>query len=267
MKYQANYLASITQHRRRESTMPQHYLAKLTSPKRDAKANLHLGVTLCWIAGALNAGGFLAVGEYTSHMTGLLSTAADELILGHSMAALAALFMMLSFVCGAACTALIVNYARRNFPRFIYSPVLFLEAVLLLIFGMLGQGLLKHEMITVSFTAILLCYMMGLQNALITKISHAEIRTTHVTGLVTDIGIELGKLLYWNRDHEHDQDLKVIVNKQKLRLHCTLVLSFAIGGVLGAAGFKHLGFISSVPLALALIALALAPMFSNTSAQ
>lgn len=251
--------------------MPQHYLAKLTSPKRDAKANLHLGVTLCWIAGALNAGGFLAVGEYTSHMTGLLSSAADELILGHSMAALAALFMMLAFICGAACTAIIVNYARRNFPRFIYSPVLFLEAILLLIFGMLGQGLLKHEMITVSFTAILLCYMMGLQNALITKISHAEIRTTHITGLITDIGIELGKLLYWNRDqernHKHDLDLKVVVNRQKLKLHSMLVLSFAIGGVLGAAGFKYLGFISSVPLALALIALAIAPMLSKASAQ
>ena len=36
----------------------------------------------------------------------------------------------------------------------------------------------------------------GLQNALITKLSRAEIRTTHITGIVTDIGIELGKLLY-----------------------------------------------------------------------
>jgi len=39
---------------------------------------------------------------------------------------------------------------------------------------------------------VLLCFIMGLQNAVITKISHAEIRTTHVTGLVTDVGIELG---------------------------------------------------------------------------
>lgn len=243
--------------------MPQHYLAKLTSPKRSPKANLHLGVTLCWIAGALNAGGFLAVGEYTSHMTGVLSSAADNLILGRVIPAVAALFMLISFVWGAACTALMINYAKRNFARFVYAPVLLLEAILLLVFGMLGRGLLQHEMISVSFTAILLCYMMGLQNALITKISNAEIRTTHVTGLVTDIGIELGKMLYWNRDHEHNVEMKVLVNRQKLNLHLQLVLSFALGAVMGAAGFKHLGFIASVPLALALVALALAPAIAD----
>lgn len=243
--------------------MPQHYLAKLTSPKRSPKANLHLGVTLCWIAGALNAGGFLAVGEYTSHMTGVLSSAADNLILGRVVPAIAAVFMLISFVWGAACTALMINYAKRNFARFVYAPVLLLEAILLLVFGMLGRGLLQHEMISVSFTAILLCYMMGLQNALITKISNAEIRTTHVTGLVTDIGIELGKMLYWNRDHEHNVEMKVLVNRQKLNLHLRLVLSFALGAVMGAAGFKHLGFIASVPLALALVALALAPAIAD----
>lgn len=243
--------------------MPQHYLAKLTSPKRSPKANLHLGVTLCWIAGALNAGGFLAVGEYTSHMTGVLSSAADNLILGRVIPAIAALFMLLSFVFGAACTALIINYAKRNFARFVYAPVLLLEAILLLVFGMLGRGLLQHEMINVSITAILLCYMMGLQNALITKISNAEIRTTHVTGLVTDIGIELGKMLYWNRDHHHNADMKVVVNRQKLHLHLQLVCSFALGAVMGAAGFKHLGFVASVPLALALVALALAPAIAD----
>jgi uncharacterized membrane protein YoaK (UPF0700 family) len=243
--------------------MPKHYLAKLTSPKRSPKANLHLGVTLCWIAGALNAGGFLAVGEYTSHMTGLLSSAADNLILGRTLPAIAALFMLLSFVCGAVTTALIINYAKRNFARFIYAPVLLLEAFLLLIFGMLGRGLLQHAMVTVSFTAILLCFMMGLQNALITKISHAEIRTTHVTGLVTDIGIELGKLLYWNRDVKHGEEMMVIVNRQKLTLHLQLVTSFALGAVMGAAGFKYFGFIATVPLALALVALALAPVITD----
>ncbi len=243
--------------------MPKHYLAKLTSPKRSPKANLHLGVTLCWIAGALNAGGFLAVGEYTSHMTGLLSSAADNLILGRVLPAAAAVFMLVSFVCGAATTALIVNYAKRNFNRFIYAPVLLLEAILLLVFGMLGRGLLEHAMITVSFTAILLCFMMGLQNALITKISHAEIRTTHVTGLVTDIGIEIGKLLYWNHDAQKDENMKVVVNRQKLTLHLQLVFSFALGAIMGAAGFKYLGFIASVPLALALVTLALAPTIAD----
>lgn len=243
--------------------MPTHYLAKLTSPKRTARANLHLGAALACVAGALNAGGFLAVGQYTSHMTGMLSMAADDLILGRIVPAIAAFLMLMSFICGAASTALIVNYARRNHLRFIYTPVLLLEAGLLLAFGLAGVNLQRHEFINVSLTAVLLCFVMGLQNALITKISNAEIRTTHVTGLVTDLGIELGKLIYWNRDKTTSHETEVGPNGEKLRVHASLIVMFFLGGILGAAGFKYLGFISTVPLAVALIVLAIAPRFAD----
>ncbi len=242
--------------------MPTHYLAKLTSPKRTARSNLHLGATLAVIAGALNAGGFLAVGQYTSHMTGILSSAADDFILGKFVPAFAAIFMLIAFTWGAACTALMVNYAKRNSMRHIYTPVLLLEAILLLVFGLVGSHLREHEVITVSFTAILLCYVMGLQNALITKISNAVIRTTHVTGLVTDLGIELGKMIYWNRTHTQSND-NVAANRYKLHLYGTLIGAFFVGGLLGAAGFKYLGFISTLPLAAALILLSIAPRFSD----
>jgi uncharacterized membrane protein YoaK (UPF0700 family) len=196
-------------------------------------------------------------------MTGLLSSAADDFVLGRIVPAFAAILMLIAFVWGAACTALMVNYAKRNFMRYVYAPVLFLEAILLLVFGMVGRGLLQHEMVTVTFTAILLCYVMGLQNALITKISNAEIRTTHVTGLVTDIGIEIGKLIYWNRTLEHGAENKVSANRSKLILHCSLVLAFFVGALIGAAGFKYLGFISTIPLAAILITLALAPAVAD----
>lgn len=243
--------------------MPSHYLAKLTSPKRTARANLHLGAALACVAGALNAGGFFAVGQYTSHMTGMVSMAADDIVLGRLMPAFAALLLVTAFVAGAASTALIVNYARRNHFRYIYTPVLLLEGGLLLIFGLVGTALLRHEFITVSFTALLLCYVMGLQNALITKISDAEIRTTHVTGLVTDLGIEIGKLIYWNRHTAPGHDTEVDANWEKLRVHIALIGSFFGGALMGALGFKYIGFISTLPLTIALIVLAIAPRFSD----
>ncbi|MDE2428012.1 MAG: DUF1275 domain-containing protein [Burkholderiales bacterium] len=239
--------------------MPINYLSRLTSPKRTPRTNMHLGVTLACVAGALNAGGFLAVGQYTSHMTGMLSTAADDLVLGKVVPALAALFMLVAFASGAASTALMVSYSKRNGLRYIYTPVLLLEAILLLLFGLIGTKLQEHAVITVSLTTVLLCYVMGLQNALITKISHAVIRTTHVTGLVTDIGIEIGKLIYWNRTKDDLRHHDVSANHYKLRLHLMLVISFFSGGVIGAFGFKHLGFISTLPLAIALVILSLAP--------
>lgn len=239
--------------------MPLTYLSGLTALQRSARADLHLGVSLAFVAGALNAGGFLAVGQYTSHMTGIVSSAADNIVLGNAALVSAGLLSLASFVSGAATTACLVNYARRNGWQGIYATPLLIEALLLLAFGLVGTTLHRHEFIAVSLTAILLCYAMGLQNALITKISNAEIRTTHVTGLVTDMGIEIGKLLYWNGPARLGDAPRVLANRRKLRVHALLVGAFFCGGLAGAAGFKHVGFTSTIPLALLLVAIALAP--------
>lgn len=178
--------------------MPINYLRGFTTPQRSDAANRRLGGTLAFVAGAANAGGFLAVGQYTSHMSGIVSSLADNFALGHLDLVVAGLGSLLSFLAGAASSAMLINWGRRRQLRSRYAIPLLLEASLLLAFGLLGANLEIHRLLFVPVTVCLLCYVMGLQNAMITKISKAEIRTTHVTGLVTDIGIELGKLLYWN---------------------------------------------------------------------
>ena len=59
-----------------------HYLRALTSPHRTHLSNRHLGRSLAFVAGAVNAGGFFAVGQYTSHMSGIVSSLADGAALG-----------------------------------------------------------------------------------------------------------------------------------------------------------------------------------------
>lgn len=232
-------------------SMPVAYLRTLTAPERSRRSNVHLGVLLTFNAGAINAGGFLAVDEYTSHMTGVVSTMADELALGHIEMVLGALVSLAAFLVGAATSAIMINWARRRHSRHEYSMPLLLEAALLLAFGLLGE---YHRVIgtSIALTIAVLSFLMGLQNAMITKVSNAEIRTTHVTGLVTDIGIELGKLLYWNRSPDTVNKPAVRANQRKLKLHSTLVLTFFLGGVLGALGFKHVGYSATVPPAIML---------------
>lgn len=242
--------------------MPIHYARSLTGHQRTASANRQLGFSLAFVAGATNAGGFLAVKQYTSHMSGVVSGMADNLALGGYDLVFDALGAILCFLLGAACTAVTVNYARRRRLYSEFALPLLLEAVLLLVFGMLGARLQSVHGLFVPITVMLLCFIMGLQNALVTKLSHAEIRTTHVTGTVTDIGIELGKLLYWNLDPGLP---KVSANHDKLRMLSTLLLCFFAGGVTGAVGFKHMGFISTVPLALALCLLAIVPAVDDVA--
>ncbi|MBP6899169.1 MAG: DUF1275 domain-containing protein [Burkholderiaceae bacterium] len=238
--------------------MPLATARRLTGQDRTRSANRQLGAALAFIAGATNAGAFLAVQQYTSHMTGVVSSLADHLVLGQYGLALAALGALLSFVAGAATTAVLVNLARRRGLTSLYALPLLLEAVLLLLFGLVGAWLSGLHGLFVPATVMLLCFTMGLQNAVITKISRAEIRTTHVTGLVTDIGIELGKLLYWNR-LQHDPALHVAADRQRLVVLGALVGAFLLGGVVGAFGFQRLGYATTLPLALILVWLAGVP--------
>jgi len=240
--------------------MPLNYARRLTGRQREAGGNRQLGMVLAFVAGAANAGGFIAVHQYTSHMTGIVSAVADDIAGGAYGLAAAGLGALLAFVGGAACCALIVNYARRRELHSIYALPLLLEAVLLLAFGVLGTWLASVEVLIVPATIALLCFMMGLQNAVITKLSNAEIRTTHITGVMTDIGIELGKALYPNRDRAA---APVVANRTRLHLLAMLALCFFAGGIAGAVGFTRLGYAATVPLAMMLVVLAIVPLVDD----
>jgi uncharacterized membrane protein YoaK (UPF0700 family) len=219
--------------------MPINYARRLTGRQRAAQSNRHLGVALAFVAGATNAGGFLAVKQYTSHMTGIVSAAADNLVLGAFAAAVDCAGALLAFLAGAACCALMVNFARRRGLHSEFALPLMLEALLLLVFGVLGARLQQIDVLVIPATVTLLCFMMGLQNAVITKLSHAEIRTTHVTGILTDLGIEAGKALYWNRD-AHGVPA-VTCDRARVRVLLSLVLAFFVGGIVGGSRLhRHL---------------------------
>lgn len=234
------------------------YARRLIGRDRTPDANRHLGIALAFVAGATNAGAFLAVRQYTSHMTGLVSSMADDIVLGNTPLVLSALGGLVSFILGAATTAVLVNFARRHSLHSQYALPLLLEALWMLMFGLMGSQLAEIGEDFVPATVVVLCFMMGLQNAVITKISNAEIRTTHLTGMVTDIGIELGKLFYWNRLPEAVSP-PVRVNLRRLGTLSALVGAFFLGGLVGALGFKHLGYAMTLPLALLLASLALVP--------
>ena len=244
-------------------------LRHLTSQHRTLGTNQLLGALLAFNAGAVNAGGFLVVGVYTSHMTGFTSSLADQLVLGNMALALAALAALLAVVLGAAGTALLVNWARQHRLRSEYALPLMLEALLLLLFGLMGATLGHQTPFAVPATVLVLAFTMGLQNALVTKISAAQIRTTHMTGIITDLGIKLGKMAYWNRQSTPASDSAesalgyVRANQFKLRLYSILLLSFIVGGVVGALGFKHVGFIWVLPLATLLLLVSLPPLVTD----
>jgi len=239
----------------------------LTHRVRTRRANRQLGGLLAFVAGAINAGGFLAVQRYTSHMTGVISAVADDLVLGQAVLAMAGISSLLAFLLGAAMTAVLVHWARRRELHSEFALSLMVEALLLLLFGLLGANLELFVDVFVPSTVLLLCFIMGLQNAIVTKISKAEIRTTHMTGVVTDLGIEMGRLLYWNRTHEAKLEHFVRADRDKLAIHAAILGLFFGGGLVGATAFKAIGFSSTVPIAALLMAIAVPPLMLDLRAH
>jgi len=202
---------------RRKFAMPVAYLRSLAGKHRTVQANRHLAFVLSAVAGAINAGGFLVVGQFTSHMSGILSTMAEDFAAGAIGLLLAGAASLFCFIAGAASSAVMINWARKRQLEAEYASPLLVEAVLLLFFALLGGNVAGFEWLFVPVTVMLLCFIMGLQNAMITKLSHGEIRTTHVTGMITDIGIELGKALYWNSGRYPAMQVRANVLKLKNR--------------------------------------------------
>lgn len=233
-----------------------------TDLERSTQANIGLGSALAFVAGATNAGGFLAVGTYTSHMTGVVSSVADYLVLGQWSVVLIGVCSLGAFLAGAMTTAWMVNWSLQRKLRSAFGRPLLLEAILLLCFGVFGSAAEAKFWFFEPLTIVLLCYLMGLQNAVVTKISKAEIRTTHLTGLVTDLGIELGKLVYINGH----TDTPVRANRERLRLQLRMVACFFGGALVGAMGFKWVGYSTTVPLALILMALVWRPLWADYQA-
>ena len=79
-----------------------------------------------------------------------------------------------------------------------------------------------------------LLFAMGLQNSLVTTISNATIRTTHFTGLFTDLGIELSQLFFYK---QKEQKAKLY---SSIKLRMTIITFFFIGGLLGGILYSTL---------------------------
>jgi uncharacterized membrane protein YoaK (UPF0700 family) len=224
----------------------------LTAHRRLQGTDKALATMLAAIAGCANAGGFMVFGQYTSHMTGYLSQLADNIALQNITVISRCILAIVLFVCGSASAAILINWARHSWPRRQYAYPIRLQGILFLVFPLLGFWGQSNFLGTYLAQAVL-CFSMGLQNATITKISGDRIRTTHMTGVATDIGIELGKLILASTGRFH----LVKRETKKLRTLMTIISAFFLGGVVGAFGYGYFSFYFALPSAILLLVLSL----------
>ena len=198
---------------------------------RTTTIDLFLAGLMSTIAGALNAVGFLIAGSFTANMTGNISAFADYVADGAFSAGLFFLALLVSFVLGAGCAALFIDYGERREIRSIYAWAISAEAAILIVLGLFVA--VTAGAAAETTLVFVLCFVMGLQNAVTTMISKARVRTTHISGMATDIGIEVAAM-FGNETRRRDAG-------PKLRLHSLTLVCFAGGGIGGAVLHGFIG--------------------------
>lgn len=188
--------------------------------------------TLAFIAGIVNAIGLLGFEHQAiSHLSGSVTLLGISLMSNIS-SALLLLAVVLSFMLGSALSGFLLTGGSLKLGRH-YDTLLFIEGLLLL----LSAYLLSRAHVYGITLASAAC---GLQNALATNYSGAVVRTTHLTGIFTDLGLMIGKAL---KGEPFDT--------RKGVMFLLIIFGFLLGGITGFILFEYFSILALVVPALA----------------
>jgi uncharacterized membrane protein YoaK (UPF0700 family) len=206
---------------------------------------LPLWSTLAFQAGFINSFGFLACGRYVSHVTGFGTQVGIALGAGNWTFALEMFGTPFFFMLGAVISGIhtSVRQTKGLIPRYDLVSAIFPVLTLLLIylgnkgkFGPFGEDLLYLHDFVLLFSLSFAC---GIQNACFTTLSGGLVRTTHLTGLSTDLGLELSKTLYGNLSRS---DRARLWKSNLNRIFC--FFSFTSGSILSVRVSETLHYLS-----------------------
>lgn len=189
---------------------------------RTLSHNLKIASLLSFVAGIVNVTGFLAVQRLTTNVTGHFAFFVDEVFKLHPWDGLVYFFYVLFFLLGAFMSNFLVEFISRKDERYVFVVPVFLESMILFLIAINGNYLMANNPNTIAYS---LLFTMGLQNSLVTQISNSIVRTTHLTGLFTDLGIELSQLFFYT---SKEQEIKLL---SSIKLRATIISFFFIGGV------------------------------------
>ena len=196
--------------------------------------DLRLATLLSFVAGLVNITGLLALKTLTTNVTGHFAYFAEEMMKHDYAAAITFLVFTLFFLFGSFLSSFLEELISIKNPQLSHLFPITLEMLILIAVGFFGSNLGLNS-IEGKLTAFLLLFAMGIQNSLVTNISRSIVRTTHLTGLFTDLGIELSQMFFYRKPEEAKK------LKTSIFLRLSIITFFFIGCFTGGISFQFLG--------------------------
>ncbi|NJB81910.1 YoaK family protein [Wenyingzhuangia aestuarii] len=220
---------------------------------RTLKHNLQIASVLSFVAGIVNVTGFLAFKQLTTNVTGHFALFINDVANFNVWKGTIYFLYIFSFLLGSFVSSYLIEFFRKNKQLNIYVLPTLLEALVLISIGVLSNFSLLASPNT---TVCLLLFAMGMQNSFVTKISNAVVRTTHLTGLFTDLGIDVSHLCF----------PKLYTQRKKLKANIKLrfyIISFFFSGGLVAGLFYSRFLLQLNTLLLAALILVLSLLYDD----
>jgi uncharacterized membrane protein YoaK (UPF0700 family) len=209
-----------------------------------SRSNVSIWMLMAFQAGMINVGGFMACHRFVSHVTGFAAFFGVEVSAGQGLRALGMLTVPLFFLLGAMLSAQIVDIRLKLHKRpkyYLSFGLMFLILAGVFFSGAWGYLGKFGEPVNIVADYILLaalCLVCGLQNGTVTSVSKSVIRTTHLTGITTDLGI--GLVRFFNRKKlREDFPAETYANGMR----AGIIFFFGMGSLCGAIIFAQVGYL------------------------
>ena len=193
--------------------------------------NLRLATLLSFVAGIVNVTGVLSIKTLTTNVTGHFAYFAEEVMRHHYSAAITFFIFTIFFLIGSFVSNFLAEFISKKHPNLSHVIPITLEIIVLIGVGIFG-GQSELSSFEGKWIAFSMLFAMGIQNSLVTKISQSTVRTTHLTGLFTDLGIELSQLFFYKKPEETKK------LKTSIYLRLSIIIFFFFGCFSG--GFMYI---------------------------
>jgi len=195
--------------------------------------NIKLGVLTAFTSGMVNVASWILFFAFTSNVTGNYAILAEEITKGNWFQVLVICLWIGLFFFGSYLANNIIINSKTVKRQISHSIPLILELFCLIGVGFYGELHYEETLIETEFMIASLTFAMGLQNGLTASITNFSVKTTHLTGLTTDLAIHLSLLTKANNRKE-----KAITDKFILLL--SILVSYMVGAII--AGLITLKF-------------------------
>jgi uncharacterized membrane protein YoaK (UPF0700 family) len=205
------------------------------SNSRTLSDNIKLGTLTAFSAGMVNVASVLIFFAFTSNVTGHYAILAAEIVKGNLyQIAIVFAWIFLFFFGSFVSNFIVVNFNQRN-TYVAHSVPLFLEIACLMAVGVYGQFFYEETLTETEVLLSLMLFAMGLQNGLTASISNFAVKTTHLTGTTTDLGILFA--MFTRKEYRKNKELR-----GKAKLLSSIAVSYIVGAVVAGFAYFYIDF-------------------------